>query len=308
MAKSAPGTAANGAGMSQKSTIGGTWIAVAALLVSIFCFQIGASIAKQLFPLVGAEGTVALRVGLSAVMMLAIGRPWRAPWRGANWRALIVYGVSLGTMNFLFYMALRTIPLGIAVALEFSGPLSVALIHSRRAVDFLWVALAVIGLALLLPIHPGAATLDWTGVALALGAGVCWALYIVFGQKAGASLGQYATGLGIAVAACVIFPIGFAHAGMALFRPDVLPLGIGVAILSSAFPYSLEMFALTRMPTQAFGTLMSLEPAAGALMGLVLLGEQLTFLQWTAICIVILASMGTALTVQGGEAHPRLPD
>ena len=205
-------------------------------------------------------------------------------------------------------MALRTIPLGIAVALEFSGPLAVALIHSRRVVDFLWVALAVTGLALLLPIHAGAAALDWTGVAFALGAAVCWALYIVFGQKAGASLGQYATGLGIAVAACVIFPIGFAHAGMALFRPDVLPLGIGVAILSSAFPYTLEMFALTRLPTQAFGTLMSLEPAAGALMGLVLLGEQLTFLQWTAICIVILASMGTALTVKSGEAHPRLPD
>ena len=294
--------------MSQKSNIGGTWVAVAALLVSIFCFQIGASIAKQLFPLVGAQGTVALRVGLSAVMMLAIGRPWRAPWRGANWRALLVYGVSLGTMNFLFYMALRTIPLGIAVALEFSGPLAVALIHSRRAVDFLWVALAVTGLALLLPIHAGAAALDWTGVAFALGAAVCWALYIVFGQKAGASLGQYATGLGIAVAACVIFPIGFVHAGMALFRPDVLPLGIGVAILSSAFPYTLEMFALTRLPTQAFGTLMSLEPAAGALMGLLLLGEQLSFLQWTAIVIVILASMGTALTVKSGEAHPRLPD
>ncbi len=308
MAKSGARHGGERGGMSQKSIKGGTWIAVAALLVSIFCFQIGASIAKQLFPLVGAEGTVALRVGLSAVMMLAIGRPWRAPWRGANWRALLVYGVSLGTMNFLFYMALRTIPLGIAVALEFSGPLAVALIHSRRVVDFLWVALAVTGLALLLPIHAGAAALDWTGVAFALGAAVCWALYIVFGQKAGASLGQYATGLGIAVAACVIFPIGFVHAGMALFRPDVLPLGIGVAILSSAFPYTLEMFALTRLPTQAFGTLMSLEPAAGALMGLLLLGEQLSFLQWTAIVIVILASMGTALTVKSGEAHPRLPD
>ncbi|HXS06721.1 MAG TPA: EamA family transporter [Rhizomicrobium sp.] len=294
--------------MSQTQTKSGTWLAVAALLVSIFCFQIGASIAKELFPKVGAQGTVALRVGLSAVMMLLIGRPWRAPWRGANWKALLVYGGALGLMNFLFYMALRTIPLGIAVALEFSGPLSVALIHSRRAVDFLWVALAVVGLAILLPIHPGAAHLDWTGVAFALGAAVCWALYIVFGQKAGASLGQYATGLGVAVAACLIFPIGYAHAGLRLFAPDVLPLGIAVAILSSAFPYSLEMFALTRLPTQAFGTLMSLEPAAGALIGLLLLGEQLSFLQWTAILIVILASMGTALTVESGEAHPRLPD
>ena len=294
--------------MSQAQTKSGAWLAVAALLVSIFCFQIGASVAKQLFPLVGAQGTVALRVGLSAVIMLAIGRPWRANFRGANWKALLVYGASLGLMNFLFYMALRTIPLGIAVALEFSGPLAVALIHSRRGVDFLWVALAVTGLALLLPIHPGAAPIDWTGVTFALGAAVCWALYIVFGQKAGASLGQHATSLGIAVGACVIFPIGLAHAGADLFRLDVLPLGFAVAILSSAVPYSLEMFALTRVPTQAFGTLMSLEPADGALMGLALLGEHLSFLQWTAILIVILASMGTALTVKSGEAHPRLPD
>src|ERR1700749_2414090 len=141
----APRATANRAGMTSKSLLGktlpgGTWIAVGALLGSVFCFQISASIAKQLFPLVGAQGTVALRVGLSAVMMLAIGRPWRAQWRGANWRALLVYGVSLGMMNFLFYMALTTISLGIAVALEFCGPLSVALIHSRRAVDFLWVA------------------------------------------------------------------------------------------------------------------------------------------------------------------------
>ena len=286
----------------------GVWIAVAALLVSIFCFQIGASMAKQLFPKIGAEGTVALRVGLSAVMMLLIGRPWRANFKGANWKALLVYGGALGLMNFMFYKALTTIPLGIAVALEFSGPLGVALIHSRRAADFLWVALAVIGLAILLPIHPGAAPLNWTGVALALGAGVGWALYIVFGQKAGESLGQYATCLGIAVGACLIFPVGLVHAGMRLFSPDVLPLGLAVAVMSSALPYSLEMFALTRVPTQAFGTLMSLEPAAGALMGLLLLGEHLSFLQWTAIFIVILASMGTALTVQGGEAHPRLPD
>src|ERR1700748_2671931 len=166
--------------MSQTQAKGGAWVAVAALLVSIFCFQIGASMAKQLFPLVGAQGTVALRVGLSAVMMLAIGRPWRANFRGANWKALLVYGASLGLMNFLFYMALRTIALGIAVALEFSGPLAVALIHSRRAVDFLWVALAVTGLLLLLPIHAGAAHLDWTGVAFALGAAVWWARYIVF--------------------------------------------------------------------------------------------------------------------------------
>jgi len=284
------------------------WLAVASLLVAMFCFQIGASIAKQLFPIVGAQGAVALRVGLSALIMLPFAKPWRARITKDNWQPLAVYGVAMGTMNFLFYMALKTIPLGIAVALEFSGPLSVALIHSRRTLDFFWVALAVVGLLLLLPIRQGAAHLDWTGVALALGAGVCWALYIVFGQKSGAAHGQYATTLGVMVAGAVIFPIGLMHAGTAMFRPDVLPLGIGVAILSSAVPYSLEMIGLRRLPAQAFGTLMSLEPAAGALMGLLLLGEHLNGTEWLAIALVVGASMGTALTVKSGEAHPRLPD
>jgi inner membrane transporter RhtA len=293
--------------MTQKSVRGGTWVAVAALLVSIFCFQIGASLAKELFPLVGAQGAVGLRVGLSALILIPFARPWRARLTRDNWHALVVYGAALGMMNFLFYMALRTIPLGIAVALEFSGPLSVALISSRRIMDYVWVALAVAGLALLLPIHRGVPALDWRGVALALGAGVCWALYIVFGQKAGADHGITATSLGVIVAALVIFPIGLAHAGTALFRSDVLPLGLAVAVLSSAVPYTLEMVALRRLPTQAFGTLMSLEPAAGALMGLLLLHEHLPPLQWLAIGTVVLASMGTALTVKS-ETHPRLPD
>ena len=158
---------------------------------------------------------------------------------------------------------------------------------------------------LLLPIRSGAPHLDWGGVALALGAGVCWALYIVFGQKSGAAVGQYATSLGIIVAACVIVPIGVAHAGTRLFAPALLPLGLGVAALSSAFPYTLEMIALRRLPAQAFGTLMSLEPAAGALMGLLLLGEHLSGQEWFAIALVVLASMGTALTVKSGEVHPR---
>lgn len=294
--------------MSQQRKTGGVWLAVASLLVAMFCFQIGASIAKQLFPAVGAQGAVALRVGLSALIMIPFVRPWRAKLTKDNWQPLAVYGVAMGMMNFLFYMALKTIPLGIAVALEFSGPLAVALMHSRRWLDFAWIVLAAIGLLLLLPIRQGAAHLDWGGVALALGAGVCWALYIVFGQKSGAAHGQYATSLGIIVAGLVIFPIGWAHAGAAMFRPDVLPLGIGVAILSSAVPYSLEMIGLRRLPAQAFGTLMSLEPAAGALMGLLLLGEHLTVVEWFAIALVVLASMGTALTVKSGEAHPRLPD
>lgn len=284
----------------------GVWVAVGSLLVAMFCFQTGASLAKQLFPLVGAQGTVALRVGLSALILIPFGRPWRARLTRGNWQALLVYGASLGIMNFLFYMALRTVPLGIAVALEFSGPLSVALFSSRKPSDFLWVALAILGLVILLPIrHTNG--LSWSGTALALGAGLCWALYIVFGQKAGAVHGQYATVLGSIVGALVITPIGFAHAGWTLLAPYNLAWGLVVATLSSALPYSLEMVALRRLPAQAFGTLMSLEPAVGALMGLLLLGEQLSVLQWGAICTVVLASMGTAMSVRS-EAHPRLPD
>jgi inner membrane transporter RhtA len=281
---------------------------VGSLLLGMLSFQFGAALAKQLFPLVGAQGATAMRLGLGALILWLLRQPWRRLAGRHDWASLWGYGLTLGVMNLCFYMALRTIPLGIAVALEFTGPLGVALIHSRRGIDFLWVALAVAGLALLLPIRSGMPALDWGGVALALGAALCWALYIVFGQKAGAEHGQLATTLGVMAAACVIFPIGFAHAGLALFRPDVLPLGIVVAILSSAFPYTLEMIALRRLPTQAFGTLMSLEPAAGALMGLVLLHEHLTFLQWLAVGTVVLASMGTALTVKSGDAHPRLPD
>ena len=292
--------------MTSKQNKGSVGLAVGALLVAMLCFQTGASLAKHLFPQVGAEGTVALRTGLSALILVVLWRPWHARLNRRNWQALAVYGAALGIMNFLFYMALRTVPLGIAVALEFSGPLAVALFSSRRLTDFLWVGLALGGLLILLPIRH-AAGLSWSGAALALGAGFCWALYIVFGQKAGASHGQYATVLGSVVAALVIVPIGYVHAGAALFKPSVFAYGLMVAALSSAIPYSLEMVALRRLPAQAFGTLMSLEPAAGALMGLVLLHEQLSFTQWVAIGMVVLASMGTALSVKS-EAHPRLPD
>ncbi|HEV7959731.1 MAG TPA: EamA family transporter, partial [Rhizomicrobium sp.] len=202
--------------MTSAQNRGSVGLAVGALLVAMFCFQTGASLAKQLFPAVGAEGTVALRTGLSALILIALWRPWHARLTSNNWQALAVYGAALGIMNFLFYMALRTVPLGIAVALEFSGPLAVALFSSRRLTDFLWVALAIMGLLILLPIRH-AAGLSWSGAALALGAGFCWALYIVFGQKAGAAHGQYATVLGSIVAALVIVPIGYAHAGAALF-------------------------------------------------------------------------------------------
>lgn len=279
---------------------------VAALMVAMVSIQFGASLAKGLFPAVGAQGTTALRLGFSALILIAALRPWRARVGATNWRSVTAYGLSLGGMNLMFYMALQTIPLGIAVSLEFSGPLAVAMWASRRPVDFVWIALALTGLLLLLPLGQASHALDPAGVAYALGAAACWGLYIVFGQRAGAEHGAQASVLGTIVAAIVVMPIGIAHAGAALWAPAVIPLAILVAILSSALPASLEMLALRRLPAQTFGTLTSIEPAIGALTGFVFLGEKLPPIQWLAVATIVLASVGTTLTIRTGIAS--LPD
>lgn len=271
---------------------------VALLLISMGAIQSGASLARTLFPVAGPAGTTSVRLVIAALLLLALLRPWRRRIPAAAWRAIAAYGVALGTMNFLFYQALDRIPLGIAVALEFTGPLSVAVLSSRRALDLLWVALAMAGLAVLL--WPGANSsgqpLDWAGAAFALGAGACWALYILFGRKAGAVHGMHSAVLGITIAALVIAPIGIWQAGATLLQPHVLITGAGVAVLSTALPYNLEMISLPRLPAATFGTLMSLEPAFGALSGLLFLGQTLGGWQWLAIFAVMLASIGTTLT------------
>ena len=222
----------------------------------------------------------------------------------------------MGWMNFFFYSSLNRIPLGIAVALEFTGPLALAMATSHRALDYLWIALAALGLLALLPLGHASAPMSMIGIAFALAAGICWALYIVFGQKAGAAHGGATAALGTLVGAIVIAPIGVAHAGAALFAPSLLPAACAVALLSSALPYSLEMFAMTRLPTRTFGVLMSGEPALGALSGLIFLHESLTVIQWAAIASIMVASGGSAATsrqrspplkIDGGlpgAAHP----
>jgi inner membrane transporter RhtA len=274
----------------------GVIVPVAVLVAAIVSFQGGAALAKSLFPLVGASGAAALRLMLATVMLFIVWRPWRLRPSGREWAALCLYGAALGLMNFLFYSALRTIPLGIAVALEFTGPLAVAMAASRRRIDFLWVALAAFGIVMLLGVGEAARPLEPWGVACALGAGVFWALYIVFGQRAGGAHGGPSAALGMLVGALIIAPIGVAEAGFALFSPSLLPVALGVALLSSALPYSLEMFALTRLPTRTFGVLMSLDPAFGALSGLCFLREHLSAVQWLAIAAIMLASGGSAAT------------
>ena len=268
---------------------------VGALLLSIVSFQFGAILAKQLFSAIGAQGTTAMRLGLGAVILWAIRRPWRRLAGRHDWLSLVGYGLTVGVMNLVFYLSLRTIPLGIAVTLEFLGPLAIALFGSRRALDFVWVVLAVGGLALLLPYRETAHALDPVGVMYALAAGVCWAIYILLGRRAGEAFGGDAVALGSAIGALVAVPVGIAHAGTALFSLSILPFAIGVAVLSSAFPYSLEMFALTRLPARTIGILVSVEPAVGALLGLLFLHEELDAFQWLAVAAIVVASIGAVV-------------
>jgi len=226
---------------------------VAVLIVAMFSFQIGAVVAKQLFPAVGASGATALRLFFASLMLLAAWRPWRIRPSMREARTIVIYGLAMGWMNLFFYLSLDRIPLGIAVALEFTGPLAVSIATSRRAVDFVWIVLAVLGLSALLPLGVAAKPLAPLGVAFGLAAGVCWALYIVFGQKAGNAHGGQTAALGTLAGAIVIVPIGMAHAGTALWSPALLPTACVLALLSSALPYSLEMYALTRVPTRTFG-------------------------------------------------------
>jgi inner membrane transporter RhtA len=277
-----------------------------ALLGSLVSLAVGTSFAKSLFPALGAEGTTAYRIVFAMLMLMAVFRPWRRRWVWADALPLGLYGVTLGVMNLLFYSAIKTIPFGVAIAIEFMGPLAVAVWTSKKASDWLWVTLAIAGLALLLPL-PGAdaaAALDPLGVVLAFTAGICWALYIVFGQRVALRYGAMATPMGMLAAALVVAPVGVFHAGAALLDPRWMVAGLAVALLSSAIPYALEMFALNHLPKNTFSILLSLEPAVGALAGWLVLAEHLTLLQGLAIVLVMTASMGTAWS--SGRAQDRI--
>ncbi len=275
-----------------------------AVFGSVVALGVGTSFAKQLFPVVGSLGTTALRVGFSALLLLLIWRPWRKPLSRAEVMSLVRYGVALGCMNLMFYQSLKTIPFGVAVAIEFSGPLTLAVFTSRQRIDFLWIALAIAGLALLLPF--GNTSIDGNdvqalnpeGVLCALVAAVFWAAYILFGKKVGHLHAGHSVSLGLSVAAITVVPFGIWHAGSALWQPQILLAGLVVGAISSAIPISLEMVALKRLTPGAFGVMTSMEPAVAALLGLLVLNEQLTAPQWLAIGLVMCAAAGSAATSQ----------
>lgn len=271
-------------------------------MVSLITLCAGTSLAKGLFPFVGAEGTTTYRLVFSTLLLMAFWRPWRRAWTWADVPILVLFGATLGLMNLLFYNAIKTVPFGLAIAVEFTGPLAVALWSSKKPLDFVWIVLAVAGMGLILPLGNAsgadmqAAAIDPVGIAYALGAGACWAVYIVVGQRVADRIGAFATPMGMLVAALLVTPVGISVAGSSLLNPEWMLAGLGIALLSSAIPYSLEMYSLKHLPKQTFSILLSLEPAVGALAGWLVLSEQLSTQQLGAIGLIMAASMGSAMT------------
>jgi inner membrane transporter RhtA len=268
---------------------------VPAVFLATFSFIGGAAIAKGLFPTLGALGTAAIRIGLSSLMLLAMFRPPLARLTARQWGAAIPYGIALGAMNAIFYLAIDRVPLGLGVTLEFVGPLGVAIFGSRRALDVVWVALAGAGVALIAPWTGNGISLP--GVLLALTAGGFWAAYIVLGSRLSRLIaGGAAVATGMIVAALLVVPIALIHGDLARVTPKTFLAGAGVALLSSALPFPLEMIALRALPARTFGILMSLEPAVAALCGFLLLHEYLSVTQSIAVILVIAASAGATFT------------
>jgi inner membrane transporter RhtA len=261
------------------------------VLGGVISVQTGAALATELFGEIGPLGTVMVRLGFAALILLAIWRPALDGLRDARARDVFLFAVAFAGMNTCFYLALDRIPLGIAVTLEFVGPLGVAFAMSRQRSDLLWAGLAAAGIVLLAPTPGG--ELDFLGVVLALAAGGFWAGYILLSARVGASFeGGEGLALAMAVAAILLIPAGIVQGGADLLDAEVLAVGLAVAVLSSAIPYSLELEALRRLPQGVFGVLMSLEPAAAAAAGFVLLDQSLAAREIVAIALVVIASAG----------------
>jgi inner membrane transporter RhtA len=273
---------------------------IALVLTGITSIQFGAAVAATMFDDLGPSGTSALRLTWAAVILMVLFRP-RVRGRSAGDLGLVgLFGLTLGAMNLTFYEALDRIPLGVAVTIEFAGPLGVAVATSRRRLDLVWAALAAAGIVLLS--NPFGAALDTVGLILILAAAACWAAYILLAQRATASY-ESSEGLALAMVVAALVPLvpGVAETGAKLLEPEWLALGAAVALASSVIPYSLETEALRRLPTSVFGVLMSIEPAVAALAGFLVLGQSLNARELIAMALVVVASVGSSRT---GPASP----
>ncbi|MEW2587722.1 EamA family transporter [Streptomyces virginiae] len=278
---------------------------VALVISAGISVQFGAALAVMIMPRAGAAGVVTLRLAAAAIVLLLLCRPKVRGYTRSDWGTVLAFGVAMAGMNGLFYQAIDRIPLGPAVTLEVLGPLALSVVVSRRLVNLLWAGLALGGVVLLSG-HGGGGlgfgSLDPLGAAFALGAGAMWAAYIVFSARTGRRFPQ-ADGLALAMAAAAVLslPLGVVEAGSDLLVPSTLALGVGVAVLSSVLPYTLELLALRRMPAPTFAILMSLEPAIAATAGFLVLNQALSGLDALAIALVIAASMGAVRSQIGKQ-------
>lgn len=270
------------------------------VLVAIASVQLGSAVARTVFDVTGANGITLLRLGLSALVLVLVVRPRVRRWSREQLGAAALLGLTMGAMNIAFYLSIRTVPLGVAVTVEFVGPLLVALVQSRRFSDFVWVLLAASGVVLLGA--DGSSDVPLGGLALALLAGLFWGGYILASARVGRLVpGIDGLAVALVIAAALALPFGADGATSALTDPLVLGVGLAVALLSSVVPYGLELAALRRIPTRVFGILMSLEPAAAALAGLAVLQQRLSAQELVALVLVSLASLGVTLGRTEGQ-------
>ncbi|MBV8392185.1 MAG: EamA family transporter [Alphaproteobacteria bacterium] len=280
-----------------------TVLAALAVVATQFSNSLGAAWSKTLFSAIGPEGIVALRLGISAILLGLLTRVWRLRVERSQLTDILAYGIAMGVMNNVAYQAYARIPVGIGMAIEVTGPLALVLFHSRRGSDFVWLALNLAGLALLLFRPTGLPSVDPAGIAFAFCSAGCWAAYIVFGRRVAlVGGGGRVVALGATVGACLAVPFGVSVAGAKLLEPHWLMLGFGIAVLSSAVPFFLQMMAMRRLPARVYGLLASAIPAVGALMGFAVLGETLEPRQWLGIVLVIFASAGATLGLSRSAA------
>lgn len=273
--------------------------ALVLLIIAMISVQSSGSLAKILFHDFPILTVAAMRLLFGALILALIFKIWQINFRQVKWQAIISYGFALAGINALFYLSIDRLPLGIAVSFEFVGPLSVALYYARQKFDFVWVGLAILGLILLFPFDQVSEDLDLIGIGFALGAGACWAIYIVSGQKPSGISGNHTVCLGMFIGMLCLMPVAlFSGFSIAVFEPSNFIYFIALAVLASALPFTLEMIALRHLTALSFGTLMSVEPAIAALSGFIFLGEQLLWNQWLALATIICASIGCTYTTQ----------
>ncbi|KJV45511.1 EamA family transporter [Acinetobacter indicus] len=281
-------------------------LSVLFMVLSMTSYQISASFAKQLFEVLDPLTVTILRLCFAAIIICLMFRSWKIISRLSflKWRDLLCYSAALCLMNVLFYMSLGKLPQGIAVGLEFIGPLGLALLSIKQRSDYIWVLLAILGIALMVPWgQANSDNFSVFGALCALGAGFCWALYIYFGQRVvQQNIGMHALTIAISLAALTLLPIGLYHNAAALVDTQYWGNAIAIAILATAIPYALDLKALQHLSKLSYGTLSSLSPALAALTGLVLLGEQISLLQWVALICVMLASVGVTLRASRKKA------